>query len=191
MVDQIRGWLDEAATCIRGIDATEVGAAVRALRRVRTAGRTIFTVGNGGSASTASHFALDLQKAARPDGSGTRAIALSDNVGLITAWANDAAFDRVFAEQLHVLGLPGDALVLISVSGASPNLLAAAAAARDREMTTVGFLGKDGGPLRARVDYPVVVRSHDYGWVESAHVILEHVVTYALRDGIGMEPATH
>jgi D-sedoheptulose 7-phosphate isomerase len=188
MVDAIRAWLDDAAACIRGVDAREVEAAVGALRQVRARGRTVFTVGNGGSASTASHFALDLQKAARPDGRGTRAIALSDNMGLVTAWGNDAAFDRVFAEQLLVLGEPGDVLVLISVSGASPNLLSAAVTARERGMATVAFLGKDGGPLRTLVDHPVVVRSHDYGWVESAHLVLEHVVTYALRDG---EPRPH
>jgi D-sedoheptulose 7-phosphate isomerase len=187
MREPIRGWLEEAATCVRGIDAGEVERAVAALRVVRQAGRTIFTAGNGGSASTASHFALDLQKAARPDGRGTRAIALSDNMGLVTAWANDAGFDRVFAEQLLALGEPGDALVLISVSGASPNLVAAAAVARERGVATVAFLGKDGGQLRELVDHPVIVRSDDYGWVESAHLVLEHVVTYALRDG---EPAT-
>ena len=182
----VRGWLDEAASCVQRVDAAEVEQAVAALRRVRDAGGTIFTAGNGGSASTASHFALDLQKAARPDGRGTRAIALSDNVGLVTAWGNDTRFDRVFAEQLAVLGKRGDALVAISVSGASPNVLAVLETARQLGMVTIAFLGKDGGPARPLADYPVVVPSHDFGWVESAHLVLEHVVTYSL----GRAPGT-
>jgi len=181
----IRGWLDAAAACVQRVDAEEVERAVAALRRVREAGGTIFTAGNGGSASTASHFALDLQKAARPDGRGTRAIALSDSMGLVTAWGNDSRFDRVFAEQLAVLGRRGDALVVISVSGASPNVLAVLETARQFGMVTVAFLGKDGGPARPLADYPVVVPSDDFGWVESAHLVLEHVVTYSLARAPG------
>ncbi len=178
---QVRAWLAEAASVITRIDANAVAAAVSALAAVREAGGMIFIAGNGGSASTASHMALDLQKAARPDGRGTRAIAICDNVGLVTAWGNDASFERVFAEQIAALAQPGDALVVISVSGSSPNLTAALEAARERRMVTVGLLGKDGGAQRARLDHAVVVPSGDYGWVESAHVVLEHVVTYSLR----------
>jgi D-sedoheptulose 7-phosphate isomerase len=167
---------------IAGVDATAVAAAVGALSEVRRAGGTIFVAGNGGSASTASHLALDLQKWARTDGRGTRAISLSDSIGLITAWANDADFERVFAEQLATLAAPGDAFVVFSVSGSSPNLLQGLEVARERQLVTVGVLGRDGGRARALVDHAVVVGSDDYGWVESAHLVLEHVMAYALRE---------
>ncbi len=175
-------WLDAAAGLLRAIDPAAVAKAAEALCQVRARGGTIYTAGNGGSAATASHLALDLQKAARtPSGSGTRAVCLSDSVGLITAWGNDTAFDRVFAEQLEILGQPGDGLVVISVSGSSPNLLPLLELARDRDILSVGLLGRDGGRARELVDVSVVVPSDDYGCVESAHVALHHVLTYAVR----------
>lgn len=164
------------------LDQGEVIGVTEALIGVQQSGGTIFTCGNGGSASTASHLALDLQKAARGENRRTRAHCLSDSVGLITAWANDSDFAQVFAEQLDVLGRKGDALVVISVSGSSPNLVRALEAARERDIVTVGLLGQNGGAAAARCDHAVVVRSDDYGWVESIHVVLHHVLTNALRD---------
>ncbi len=181
-------WLNAAAGVLRTIDPEAVARAADALCRVRARGGTIYTAGNGGSAGTASHLAVDLQKAARgPGGAGTRALCLSDSIGLITAWGNDTGFDRVFAEQLEVLGQPGDGLVVISVSGSSPNLLALLEVARAREMVSVGLLGRDGGRARGLVDVAVVVPSDDYGWVESAHVVVHHALTYAVRESADRE----
>src|SRR5207245_5404041 len=104
--------------------------------------------------------------------------------GLITAWGNDTAFNRVFAEQLDVLAKPGDGLVVISVSGSSPNLIALLETARKKEMVCVGLLGCDGGRARELVHVPVIVPSSDYGWVEAVHAVLHHVLTYALRDSV-------
>ena len=178
----VRGWLDQAADVLRAVDGAAVQRAVDVLFRVRERGGVIYTAGNGGSAATASHLALDLQKAAH-----ARAVCLSDNVGLITAWSNDTSFERVFAEQLEVLGAQHDGVVVISVSGSSPNLLALLGAARRKGISSVGLLGRDGGRAAGLVDVPVVVPSDDYGWVESAHVVLHHVLTYALRSHV--EPA--
>ena len=176
-------WIAEAAGVLRSIDVTAVARAIDLLLNVRARGGVIYTAGNGGSAATASHLALDLQKAARnPGENGTRAVSLSDSVGLITAWGNDSGFDRIFAEQLAVLARPGDGLVVISVSGSSPNLIALLDTAREQDVVSVGLLGRDGGQARERVDVPVVVRSDDYGWVETAHAVLGHVLTYGLRD---------
>lgn len=185
----VRDWLAQAARVIASIDAGALADATHALVQARARQGTIWTIGNGGSASTASHLALDLQKAARPDGQGTRAICLNDSMGLVTAWANDESFDDVFKAQLEVLARPGDALVVFSVSGSSPNLVAAVAAAREMQVVTIGFLGKKGGRMRDMVDHAVVVPSDDYGWVESAHLVLEHVVTYALRDAAATQEA--
>jgi D-sedoheptulose 7-phosphate isomerase len=181
----IARWLEEAGDVLRSVDAAALARAADALYDVRARGGVIYTAGNGGSASTASHLALDLQKAARDsDGHRTRALCLSDSVGLITAWGNDTGFERIFAEQLDVLGKSGDGLVVISVSGSSPNLMALLEVARKKDIVSVGLLGRDGGLAGALVDVPVVVKSKDYGWVESAHVVLHHVLTYALRDAM-------
>ena len=169
--------LAEAAEALRGVDVGALARAVDALVKVGTRGGVLYTAGNGGSASTASHLALDLQKAA-----GVRALSLADNPGLITAWGNDTEFDRVFAEQLEVLGREEDGVIVISVSGSSPNLLALLDVAREKGMTSVGLLGCDGGKAAALVDVPVIVPNGDYGWVESIHTVLHHVLTYALRD---------
>jgi D-sedoheptulose 7-phosphate isomerase len=181
-------WLRDAAQAIRAIDPGAVDRAAAVLVETRARDGTIFVAGNGGSAATASHLALDLQKAGRARGGrGTRAISLADSMGLLTAWANDTAFDRVFAEQLEVLARPGDALVVISVSGSSPNLLTLIDAADRLGVQTVGLLGCDGGKTRDLVDVAVLVPSDDYGWVESAHVVLHHALTYAVREAARAE----
>lgn len=180
--ERVVEWIEQAVGAVQTIDPRAVAQAASELVAARQRGATIFVAGNGGSASTASHLALDLQKAGRPAGGhGASAVCLSDNMGLVTAWANDSSFDRVFAEQLDVLAREGDILVVISVSGSSPNLLALVEAARRLGVRTIGLLGRDGGRLRPLVHHAVVVSSHDYGWVESVHVILHHMLTYALR----------
>jgi len=176
-------WLHEAVEVLRAVDGHSLTRAAEVLLEVRGRGGVIYTAGNGGSASTASHLALDLQKAGRPSHrAGTRAVCLTDNPGLITAWANDTAFERVFAEQFEVLARPGDGVVVISVSGSSPNVVALLEAAKKKRVASVGLLGRDGGKAAQMVDAGVVVPSNDYGWVEAVHVVLNHVLTYVMRD---------
>jgi phosphoheptose isomerase len=179
---EVRRWLDEARAALDSVSTREVATALEVLLRTRQAGRTLFAAGNGGSAATCSHLALDFQRAVRPDdGLRTRAVSLTDSVGTITAWANDDAFPAVFSRQLELMAQAGDCLIVVSVSGDSPNLVAAVQWARGHGMSTVGLLGRDGGTLKGMVDAAVVVRCHDYGWVESAHLVLEHVLTNALK----------
>ena len=175
---KIDSWLEDAATLIRGIDVNSVADAAEGLLRVRDANGTMFLAGNGGSASTANHLALDLQKAGiSPKGVRPKVISLSENIGLITAWGNDESFDVVFEKQLEALAEEGDSLLIISVSGSSPNLVRAVSKANDVGMLTVGFLGKDGGACRDLLDCPIILPSWDYGWVESGHVVLHHILT--------------
>ena len=175
---KIDSWLEDAATLIRGIDVNSVADAAEGLLRVRDANGTMFLAGNGGSASTANHLALDLQKAGiSPKGVRPKVISLSENIGLITAWGNDESFDVVFEKQLEALAEEGDSLLIISVSGSSPNLVRAVSKANDVGMLTVGFLGKDGGTCRDLLDCPILLPSWDYGWVESGHVVLHHILT--------------
>ncbi|TMQ60625.1 MAG: SIS domain-containing protein [Candidatus Eisenbacteria bacterium] len=181
MYDEVKEWLAGARRAIEAVDVAAVARAGEALADVRFRGGTIFAAGNGGSASTANHFACDLQKATRVEGRGTRAISLSDNAALLTAWGNDLSFDSVFAEQLRLMAARGDALVLFSVSGSSPNLIEALSVAREMNLITVALLGRDGGRAALIVDHAVIVESDDYGWVESAHLVLEHVLTCYVR----------
>ncbi len=111
-----------------------------------------------------------------------RAVSLADNVALLTAWANDVSYEAVFAEQVKMLGRPGDVLCVISASGSSPNVVEAVRAARSIGMHTIGFLGFDGGRLRDLLDDCVVVPCNDYGHVESAHLVLGHLLTQWLHD---------
>jgi D-sedoheptulose 7-phosphate isomerase len=149
----------------------------------REQGRTLFFCGNGGSASTASHFVVDIGKATlRGDGRRFRCVALVDNVESLTAWANDTEYARVFSEQLRNLGAKGDVLVAISGSGNSPNVLAAVTAAREMGISTVGLTGLGGGKLKGMVDIPVVVPSSSMQHTEDVHLLLCHLLTAYLRD---------
>jgi D-sedoheptulose 7-phosphate isomerase len=142
----------------------------------------VYIVGNGGSASTASHFACDLSKATIVEGRvRLRVTSLTDNIALLTAWANDTSYRNVFAEQLDNLLNEGDVVIAISASGNSPNVLAAVEAARTRGARTVGLVGFTGGALLAAVDTAVHVPSDSYGVVEDCHLVLEHAITESTR----------
>ena len=145
-------------------------------------GGIVFALGNGGSAATASHFVCDLAKGTRTEGlPAFRVVALNDNVPLLTAWANDTSYERVFAEQLDALIRPRDVVVLISASGNSPNVLAAVEAARCAGATTIALTGKTGGRLARRADLSIRVPAHSIEQVEDAHLIVAHSLCVALR----------
>lgn len=149
-------------------------------------GRTIFIAGNGGSASTASHMANDLNKGTMSAGRHRfRAIALTDNVPLITAWANDSSYDRIFVEQMANFLRPRDVFVAFSGSGNSPNVVTAAGWARDAGAVTIGLTGADGGRLRPLVDHGVVVPTDAMEQIEDVHLAVSHALCMALRARIG------
>jgi D-sedoheptulose 7-phosphate isomerase len=146
-------------------------------------GGTIFVLGNGGSAATASHFACDLAKGTRLDGAPTfRVIPLTDNVPLLTAWGNDTSYDRVFAEQLNALVRAGDVVVMITASGNSPNVLASAEVAREAGATTIAFAGRTGGRVSEITDLVVRVPSDSIEQVEDAHSAICHALCVSLRN---------
>jgi D-sedoheptulose 7-phosphate isomerase len=153
------------------------------LLEARSQDRTIFFFGNGGSASTASHFVVDIGKATiRGESKRFRCVALVDNVESLTAWANDAEYSVVFSEQLRTLGHAGDVAVGISGSGNSPNVLKAMELARTMKLRTVGLTGMGGGRLKELVEVPVVVPSNSMQHVEDAHLLICHLLTAYLRD---------
>lgn len=156
---------------------------VPVLLNARRDDRTIFFFGNGGSASTASHFVVDIGKATiRGDGKRFRCVALVDNVESVTAWANDSEYSVVFSEQLRTLAQPHDVAMGISGSGNSPNVLKAVEMAHRMGLTTIGLTGMGGGKLRGAVDIPVVVPSNSMQHIEDVHLLVCHLLTAYLRD---------
>jgi D-sedoheptulose 7-phosphate isomerase len=154
-------------------------------------GGTVFVAGNGGSAATASHFACDLAKGVQTKGvTPFRVAPLTDNVPLLTAWANDASFEQVFAQQLASLIRPGDILVAISASGSSPNILAAARLASQRGAEVIALTGASGGKLRLLANLTVRVPSPTIEQVEDAHLMIAHSLCVALRERMRLEAAS-
>jgi D-sedoheptulose 7-phosphate isomerase len=180
-----RDYIDALGAVLRALPVDGLAETLRVLERAHRDRRHVFIAGNGGSAATASHMANDLQWGlARLGGPGLRATALSDNVPVLTAIANDRSYEDVFAVQLETLADAGDVLIVISGSGNSDNVVRAAEAARRLKLHTVGFLGMGGGKLRLMVDVAVVVPSDDYGPIEDVHMMLDHLCTAYLRQWI-------
>ncbi len=155
-------------------------------------GGTIFLAGNGGSAATASHMACDLAKGVRAAGApALRVMALTDNVPLMTAWANDTSYDRIFAEQLATLGREGDVIILLSASGNSPNVLAVPEVARRLGVTTIALTGQSGGQLARLADLVARVPADPIEQVEDAHMIIAHSLCVTLRKRLQRDHARH
>lgn len=166
------------------IDAAEVGRFIATLLDARARGATVFFIGNGGSAATASHFANDLAIGTNDYERPFRVVSLCDNLAVITAIANDFGYEDIFVRQLKVLGRKGDVLVAISASGNSPNLVRAVEYAASCGITTVGLTAFDGGKLKAMADQCVHVPTEkgEYGPAEDGHMVLDHLVgAYLLR----------
>ena len=151
------------------------------IEEAHAAGKQIFVVGNGGSAATASHMMNDLNKGTlghKGDAPWKRfkVIALTDNVSLMTAWANDTDYNTVFSEPLKNLANRGDVLIAISASGNSPNIITAVEVAKQLGVKVLGLGGFTGGKLAQLADVCVVVPSNDYGPVEDVHMIIDHIL---------------
>lgn len=182
----VRRYVEETGAAIGGSYLPEaIAKIVPAFLKARDVGRTLYFFGNGGSASTASHFVVDIGKATiRGDGRRFKCVALVDNVESVTAWANDAEYGVVFSEQLRTLGVAGDVAIGISGSGNSPNVLKAVELAKTMGITTVGLTGIGGGRLKGMVDIPVVVPSNSMQHVEDAHLLICHLLTTYFRDEV-------
>lgn len=146
--------------------------------------RHIFLFGNGGSAALASHFACDLGKGTIVDGNGKkrfRALALTDNLPLVTAWANDSNYDFVFAEQLRNFVAPMDIAFAISGSGNSANVLRALEVARDAGAFNIGLTGFQGGKMKTLCDVCIVIPSDNMQIIEDLHLSVTHAVFSVIR----------
>lgn len=181
-LEVIRDYLYRVETTLDKLPVNKIAEVVKVLGKARGQGHRIFIFGNGGSAATASHFAADLAKGARCSGEPRfKVFALTDNISLISAWANDTDYGSIFAEQLENLVEFGDVTIAISGSGNSPNVLNGTKVARAMGATTIGFIGFNGGKLQDLVDIALVVPNHNMEQVEDIHLLLGHVITTCLR----------
>ena len=178
----LESYFQQVQETLELLPTANVARVAEELLRARAEEKTIYVLGNGGSAATASHAATDWLKPNRQDSlGGITAVSLVDNVALLTAWANDTSFDNVFAAQLKSLLQPGDVVIAVSGSGNSPNVLQAVEVAREAGAVTIGFSGFDGGALSRMTDISVVVPCDSQGMIEDVHLMLVHALTVALR----------
>lgn len=181
----IREYFEQLRQLLASVDLRQLERVVQILREARDRGASVYVIGNGGSAATASHFATDLSKATKRSGVlPLRVMGLTDNVPLISALANDDGYDSIFTSQLEPLLRAGDVLIAISVSGNSLNVVRAVEFARQRDATTIALLGFDGGRLLTIADFPIHVASVPavYGPVEDTHLALHHLITACLAN---------
>jgi len=173
------------------ISTDSMESAVDELYSAWKGGKKVLIIGNGGSASTATHLACDLAK--NVGSPGLRALSLNDNIPLISALTNDNGFDNVFSEQLNVWLEKGDVLVVISVHGGSgrdkagawsQNLIKAITVAKSRGATTIGITGFDGGLMKDLVDVWINVPCNDTFQVEALHVVVHHALCGSLKERI-------
>jgi len=192
--DYIRDYLSEVRQVTQAISIDDVDQAIELLFEAWRKGNQVFTCGNGGSASTATHFACDLTKTTIvPDKPRFRAECLNDNIPLMLALVNDDGFDNLFCEQLKAKFQAGDILICISVHGGagkdkaelwSQNLLKAINYAMKMGGGTIGLSGFDGGPMKEMADVCIVVPVNSTPHVESFHLLLEHLICSRLRQKI-------
>jgi D-sedoheptulose 7-phosphate isomerase len=179
LADDYVGRLGTALDSLSRGELTELG---EILSRAYRNGKQVFTVGNGGSSSLASHMAADLAKnTIGPNMRRFRIVSLNENAAIVTALANDLGYENVFSEQLTNVIRAGDVLIVVSASGNSPNIIKAINYARTQSAEVVGLLGFDGGKAGELADLAIIVPSWDYGIVEDVHLIINHILVEHFR----------
>lgn len=175
-------YFDGLQAVLRQLDTGLLDRMTETIWRGYEEGRMLFLFGNGGSAALASHFACDIGKGTvTPGRRRLRVLSLTDNVPLMTAWANDSRYDEIFAEQLSGLVEKGDLALAISGSGNSPNVVRGLEVARGAGAATLAFTGCGGGKVRGLADLCLVVPSDSMQHVEDAHLCSMHAIFSAIR----------
>ncbi len=190
--EYIKSFFEEIKKCIAEIDINKIEQIADVLYSAWKNDRQVFILGNGGSASQASHMAADISKNTLgrvydPRIKRFRIMALTDNVSLMTAYANDVGYDEVFSQQLRNLINEHDVLIVITGSGNSPNVIRAVEYARECNAINIGLLGFDGGKVRKMLDYEITVKSNNYGVIETVHPAIHHLMVGYFRQKIDNE----
>jgi D-sedoheptulose 7-phosphate isomerase len=181
-VKTISNYFAEVEQMLHDISLTQLQRIFSILEQAYQENHRIFVMGNGGSAATASHLALDLAKNTITTGAPRlKAFSLTDHTPLITAWSNDTAYEHIFAEQLASLIEPGDVVIGISASGNSANILNALSFAHQSRAATIALLGAQGGKAKNMVDAYILAPGKNIEQEEDAHMILAHVITRHMR----------
>jgi D-sedoheptulose 7-phosphate isomerase len=166
---------------LEALDCNSIDAFMNELENARINNRSIFIIGNGGSASTASHIANDLGMISRKFNfePSFRALSLTDNVSIMTALGNDYGYQDIFLDQIKIHYREGDILIVISASGNSPNVVLTAEWVKQKKGKILGLLGFDGGKLKNLCDISIIAETPkgEYGPVEDVHMIMDHLIT--------------
>ena len=170
-------YLNDNIRTLASLDKEEVGRFVAGLDELRKEGKTLWVAGNGGSASTASHAVVDFNKTISDKHSQPiRSVSISEMQSLTTAYANDVNFGETISGPLSHLALPGDGLLVISVSGTSPNILSALNKAKEMNLQTFCMFGAAGVLPAREITHPLIINSRDYQVVENVQLFLVHLV---------------
>jgi D-sedoheptulose 7-phosphate isomerase len=185
LYERVLAAASEAHEAMRRQDPAPVIAVAAAIAKAVKGGGKVLLFGNGGSAADAQHMAAELVGRLERERAAIAAIALSTDTSILTAVANDFGFDRVFARQIDALGRAGDVAVAISTSGDSKNVLAGAAAARERGLTVIALTGREGGQLGRRADIHVNVPAADTARAQEVHRTLLHILCELVEMKLG------
>lgn len=193
LVSDVARHLDELSALARRVSGEMAGDIAQVAELVLHAfdgGRKLLFCGNGGSAADAQHLATEYVVRFRTNRRALPAIALTTDTSLLTAASNDLGFEQVFARQIRALAGAGDVLFLHSTSGESPNLLAAARAARDVGVTSVAMLARGGGALRDAVDTAIVIPTDDGAHAQELHLAIGHAICDIVEDRLFRNPTS-
>jgi D-sedoheptulose 7-phosphate isomerase len=181
-------YLERLKSALNGVDRVALDRAVEALFQCYQARGSVFVIGNGGSASTATHMACDLSKGPTPPGKrGLVVWSLTDNPALLTAIGNDISYDEIFSEMIQQRMRSGDILIAISASGNSPNIVKALKAAKKIGCPIIGMTGFSGGVLAEEADIQLHAADTTYGPVEDVHLICNHYLVESLKKRFAIE----
>jgi D-sedoheptulose 7-phosphate isomerase len=179
-------YFQELGALIPQLPYSALGAIVTIFLDAFTEQRTVFVFGNGGSAASASHMMCDMNKGMSDMNASKRpkVMALTDNVPLMSAWANDSGYEQIFSGQLKTFVKPRDVAFAISTSGDSPNVLLALETARESGALTVGLAGCKGGRMKGLCDVCAIVPSDNIRMIEDLHHAMMHSIFTAVREGL-------
>jgi D-sedoheptulose 7-phosphate isomerase len=185
MLNTIRTYLGEVSDLVMQVPPIEIDRVTGIIMKAYRSGRTVFVFGNGGGSATAAHFVCDLAKGTVAENRPRlKAMSLSNDIALLTAWANDTDYTNTFGEQLRNFVEEGDVVIGLSGSGMSPNVINAFHIANESRAKTVLFSGFQGGKARLVADETIIVPSDDMQQIEDVHLILTHIIFRCVRDQI-------
>ncbi|MBU1626373.1 SIS domain-containing protein [bacterium] len=181
----IQSYLDDISSLMSNISESSIEKVLDILYEAYQKDRRVFLFGNGGAAATSTHLACDLAKGATyPDKRRFKVLSLSENISILTAWANDTDYTNIFGEQLRNFLQPDDVVIGLSASGMSPNVINALKIANEMGAITILFSGYDGGKAAREAQHTFVVPTKNIQQIEDVHLIISHILYTCLRKKI-------